>query len=178
MSDRIRLSRLTRVENDVSYCCQAPAHTYMKAPSLPLSSSSLLWLLLVLLWLVVVDAFLFGPQLLTTSQHRRSSSSLERARGGWAHTKNNNNNSLEEEEDEEETRVLDDTEGGGGGGTLEETDWKRRDFMYNVVGAGLLAASGVSATYLFQSSVYTHRKERMPRCGVSGPWIQDPEGSG
>lgn len=34
-------------------------------------------------------------------------------------------------------------------------DRKRRALLYNVVGACLLAASGVSATYLFQSSVYT-----------------------
>jgi len=34
-------------------------------------------------------------------------------------------------------------------------DVQRRNLIYNVVGAGLLAASGVSATYLFQSSVYT-----------------------
>lgn len=43
-------------------------------------------------------------------------------------------------------------------------DGKRRNLMYNVVGAGLLAASGVSATYLFQSSVYTPNGfTRIPR---------------
>lgn len=40
----------------------------------------------------------------------------------------------------------------------------RRDFLYNTIGAGLLAASGVASYSLFQSSVYTPSgMQRLPR---------------
>ena len=49
-------------------------------------------------------------------------------------------------------------------GDLDEAGVARRDFLYNAVGAGLLAASGVASYSLFQTSVYTPSgMQRLPR---------------
>ena len=46
----------------------------------------------------------------------------------------------------------------------DESSVARRDFLYNAVGAGLLAASGVASYSLFQTSVYTPSgMQRLPR---------------
>lgn len=50
------------------------------------------------------------------------------------------------------------------GDDLDESSVARRDFLYNAVGAGLLAASGVASYSLFQTSVYTPSgMQRLPR---------------
>lgn len=49
-------------------------------------------------------------------------------------------------------------------GDMDEKSIARRDFLYNAVGAGLIAASGVASYSLFQSNVYTPSgMQRLPR---------------
>ena len=86
-----------------------------------------------------MNGFLLVPP--GSTIHRRS-------REGWARATEN-----DDCRDEDETWISMDNVGTGS--AMEDMDWKRRDLLYNIVGAGLLAASGVSATYLYRSSVYT-----------------------